>query len=125
MDTQAHVRRARYFLSAAEHPDVVANAQHRSEMLWGAATQMVKAAAKLRRLPNDSHRDLFRAVRRLGTDNAYTTLTREFGQAEKLHNNFYDGEMSDAEIVHSHSSVRAHSSVREFVAKMQRIVDAV
>ena len=118
MDTQDHIREARYFLAMADHPVVVANAQHRSEILWGAATQMVKAVAKDNNLPNDSHREMFRAVRNIGNSINYPTLVREFGQADKLHKNFYNGEMSPAEFSH------ARRRVHEFVSILQRILNA-
>ena len=79
---------------------------------------MVKAVAKANNLPNDSHREMFRAVRRIGDRISYPTLVREFGQAEKLHNNFYDGEMSAAEF--SHARLRVH----EFVRIMQSTLNA-
>ena len=81
------------------------------------ATQMVKAVAKIHNLPNSTHRDLFRAVRLIGTTIADdVNLLPEFGRISDLHINFYDGEMDGAEIA-DRSTV-----VILFADKMQRIL---
>ena len=118
MEPGDHARQARYLLSIVDHSLIAANRQHQSEVLWGVATQIVKAVAKLHNLRNGSHRDLFRAVRRIGSYTANDPdLIHEFLSVRELHVNFYDGEMNDAEIE------ERRAITIQFVAKMQRILD--
>ena len=117
MEPQHHAAQARFLLDALENDLVIANPQLRSEVLWGAATQMVKAVAKAHGIPNANHRELFRAVRWVGTNLAQDPdLLRQFGRIEQLHVNFYDGEMS-ADEINDRQCV-----AKEFVATMQRIL---
>ena len=119
MDSREHAAQADFLMVAAELPPVVANGQLRSEALWGAATQMVKAVAKAHRRANRSHRQLIYAVRWLGANAANDPeLANDFSRIERLHVNFYDGELSDDEID------VLHHATGEFVAKMHRILNA-
>ena len=118
MEPLEHMAQADYLIDVSDDPLIAANLQLQSEVLWGAATQAVKAVAKSNNLPCGSHRELFRAVRECArrTEDAY--LVREFGNIEKLHVNFYDGEMGSDEIA------RHRRTTTRFVAKMQRIINA-
>ena len=116
MDTQEHLAQADYLAGIANHPLIAANLPLQSEVLWGAATQAVKAVAKNSNLPCGSHRELFRAVREFARRTADADLLSDFGHLEKLHINFYDGEMDAAEIA------KHHRTTAQFVAKMQRIL---
>lgn len=118
MEPLAHIAQADYLLDVADHPLIAANLPLQSEVLWGAATQVVKAVAKSNNLPCGSHRELFRAVRELARRTADADLLPDFGNIAKLHINFYDGEMDAAEIA------RHHRRTTQFVAKMQRILNA-
>ena len=117
MDSREHAAQARFLLAVAGLPPVVANRQLRSEALWGAATQMVKAVAKAHNRANRSHRQMIYAVRWISANAANAPeLPTEFSRIERLHVNFYDGELSDAEIDD------LHDATAQFVAKMQRIL---
>lgn len=118
LEPDDHVRQAHLLLDVVNHPLIAVNPQLLSEVLWGAATQMVKATAKSHNLPSSNHRELFRAVREFARQTADTELLPEFGTIEKLHVNFYDGEMSDAEIEQN------RIATFQFVAKMQNILNA-
>ncbi len=116
MNPYEHAGQARYLLSVVSHPLAASNRQLLSEILWGAATQMVKSVAKAHNLRNNSHRALFRAVSRIDTRLAPNQgLMLDFNSAEELHVNFYDGDMGDVEF-----EERRDATIR-FVAKMQRI----
>ena len=79
---------------------------------------MVKAVAKTHNLRNSTHRDLFRAVRLIGTTIVDdVNLLPEFGRISELHINFYDGEMDAARIADRSAIVDV------FTDKMQRILD--
>ena len=117
MDSREHAAQADFLLAVAEQLPVVANGQLRSEALWGAATQMVKAVAKAHNRANRSHRQLIYAVRWIEANAANDPeLASDFSRIERLHVNFYDGELSDAEIDD------LHDATAQFVAKMQRIL---
>lgn len=118
LEPHEHVRQAHFFLDVVNHSIIATNPLLLSEVLWGAATQMVKAVAKGHNLPGGNHRELFRAVREFARQTADTELLPEFGAIEKLHINFYDGEMSDADIE------RNRIATLHFVAKMQNILNA-
>ena len=62
-----------------------------SEKGWGAAAEMVKAAADERDLTHDTHRDLFLAVNRLAAETGDMDLPMLFQTANGLHRNFYEG----------------------------------
>jgi len=106
-------------MSILNHPLVSRNPQLLSEVIWGVATQMLKAVAKMSDLPCETHREMFRAVRQIGANvTSDDELIREFGSAEELHKDFYDGEMSSDEIA------RDRAMTARFIIKMQRILDA-
>ena len=63
-----------------------------SEKGWGAAAQMVKAVAVCKGLEHHGHKDLFRVVSGLDDDQ----LKVNFGLANSLHSNFYEGWMDEA-----------------------------
>ena len=118
MDAREHAVQAVRLRDLANHPLISGNHQLRSEVLWGVATQMVRAVAKVHNLPNSTHRDLFRAVPLIGTTIADdVNLLPEFGRISDLHNNSYDGEMDGAEI-----DDRSTMAIL-FADKMQRIPD--
>ena len=62
-----------------------------SEKGWGAAAQMVKAAAEARGWRHQSHRDLYAAIDRLVEETGDRDLRTGFGLAGVLHTNFYEG----------------------------------
>ena len=119
MDSREHAAQADFLMAVAKQPPVAANRQLRSEALWGAATQMVKAVAKAHNRANRSHRQMFLAVRWI-EDNVVNDpeLADDFSRIERLHVNFYDGELSNDEIA------QLHNATERFVAKMQRILNA-
>ena len=62
-----------------------------SEKGWGAAAQMVKAAAESRGWRQRGHRDLYAAINRLADETGDPNLRRLFHTASSLHANFYEG----------------------------------
>ena len=62
-----------------------------SEKGWGAAAQMVKAAAESRGWRHNGHRDLYTAINRLADETGDPNLRRLFHTASSLHANFYEG----------------------------------
>jgi len=90
-----------------------------SEKLWGAAAEMVKAAAKKRENKElGGHRLVFDYV--LGLDKEFPDLNlkRLFMTARLLRTNFYEDELP-------REYVRAigYTDVKEFVSKMRKLLE--
>ena len=62
-----------------------------SEKGWGAAAQMVKAAAEARDWRHNGHGELFQAIDRLAVETGDEQLRTLFHFANSLHINFYEG----------------------------------
>lgn len=119
MDARERAAQSALLRDIVSHPLISGNLKLQSEVLWGIATQMVKAVAKAHNVPISTHRDLFRAVRSIGTTVVDDeSLLPEFGRISELHINFYDGEM-DAAAITDRSAI-----VLVFTDKMQRILDS-
>ncbi len=86
-----------------------------SEKGWGAAAQMVKAAADARGWRHGSHRDLFDVIRRLAAETDDAGIPSAFAVAGALHTNFYEGWLP-RELVEAHLA-----EVEEFVAKLDAL----
>ena len=86
-----------------------------SEKGWGAAAQMVKAAAEARDWNHDGHRQLWQAVNRLSEETGDQDIGHLFAIASSLHVNFYDGLMP-RELVESYIG-----RVAELVDKLDRL----
>lgn len=65
-----------------------------SEKFWGAAVEMVKAVAANRGLELKTHADLWAFVTKLRGELNEPELTRLFGLAGMLHQNFYEASMT-------------------------------
>ena len=83
-----------------------------SEKAWGAAAQMVKAAAEERGWSHNSHHELYAVINRLAGDIGDPQLRDLFATAGSLHANFYEGWMP-REMVES-----SLGRVAEFVEKL-------
>ena len=84
-----------------------------AEKGWGAAAQIVKAVADARGWEHDSHRHLFNIVRRLVDETDDDSLSVLFSEANLLHANFYEGELSPRQVAYH------LSHVTEFVNKVE------
>lgn len=114
----AHIEAAYQFLNAAESYSAADAPLVKSEMLWCAAAHCVKAAANQYGWTNDSHDDLFRAVRRLSRRLAERELRNAVNVASNLHKNMYEGQMSARQVT------RANATVHRFVNRMAAILAA-
>ena len=65
-----------------------------SEKGWGAAAQMVKAAAATRGWRHNGHRELYLAIDGLVEETGDEELSGLFDSASALHSNFYVGWMT-------------------------------
>ncbi len=89
-----------------------------SEKGWGAAAQMVKAAAQRRGWEHDSHRGLFFAVRDLTSESGDPEIHRLFSICNYLHTNFYE-DAFEAGMVREYLS-----EVQRFIAKLDTLLDS-
>ena len=85
-----------------------------SEKLWGAAAEIVKVVAAKRGVEIKSHGELYKFVAKLGTELGDPELSRLFGLAGALHQNFYENWLPPATVV-DHAE-----AVNELVAKLKR-----
>ncbi len=73
-----------------------------AEMAWGAAVHAVKYVAhQLPNQPTDSHALVRQAVRQLDSRYRELHLVSDFGQAEALHEHFYQGHFRDHQVRNS------------------------
>ena len=87
-----------------------------SEKGWGAAAQMVKAAAAERGWEHERHRDLFETVFTLSGETGDREISRLFWAANALHTNFYEGRMREADVQD------ALEHVTRFVDKLEALL---
>lgn len=69
-----------------------------SEKGWGAAAEMVKAAALRRDWNHSTHRQLQTAVNRLAEETGNSEIRVLFAFANQLHINFYEGWLDHATV---------------------------
>ena len=86
-----------------------------SEKGWGAAAQMVKAAAEARDWRHNGHAELYRAIDRLSDESDDEQLRALFHAASSLHINFYEGWLP-REMVRN-----GLAQVTELVGKLERL----
>ncbi len=113
--TQYHDATGREFLARARAYLAADDLLQASEKGWGAAAQMVKAAAEARGWRHNSHRDLYQAIDRLAAEAGDPQLRVLFASASALHMNFYEGWMPRA-MVES-----CLSQVEDLVAKLDEL----
>ena len=89
-----------------------------SEKGWGAAAQIVKAAAQNRGWEHDSHRRLFLTVNDLSDETGDPEIHRLFASPNLLHQNFYE-DGAGYDIVTDHLG-----RTEQFIAKVESILDA-
>ena len=88
-----------------------------SEKGWGAAAQMVKAAAQARGWRHTAHRDLWTGVRDLTNEAGDPDIDDLFASAHYLHGNFYENALEAGRVRHH------LDRVEQFVTKMEGILD--
>lgn len=116
MVSAAYGAQGRVFMAQAWEELERGDLRQASEKGWGAASQMVKAAAELRRWDHQSHGDLHNVVRMLAVEIGDRSLRQLFNTAGSLHQNFYEG-WQPAEVVRDNLE-----DVGTFVERMERIV---
>ena len=83
--------RGRKFLAQAGEELARDDLEQASEKGWGAAAQMMKAAAAERGWRHGQHRQLYEIARRLAEEVEDREIYSSFSTASDLHANFYEG----------------------------------
>ncbi len=89
---------SRKFLEQAQRELRAGDLRQASEKGWGAASQIVKAAAEARGWRHSAHRLLVDAAAQLSSDAGNLDIARLFWAAQYLHTNFYEGRMREPEV---------------------------
>ncbi len=89
--TDYHTDTGREFLARARAYLDAGDLLQASEKGWGAAAQLVKAAADARGWRHGSHRDLHHTVNRLTEETGDRRIQSAFGSASALHQDFFEG----------------------------------
>ena len=112
-------REASRHLLAQAHAELASgDLRQASEKAWGAAAQVVKAAAHLRGWDHYSHRSLFLVVDQLADEIGDPDIHSLFAYPNYLHTNFYENAFSADRVARNLVQTEA------FIAKMEAILDA-
>ena len=87
----SYADRSRVYLTQAREELERGDLCQASEKAWGAAAEMVKAVAERRGWDHRGHRLLDEAVAQLASRSGSDELAIEYGNAGRLHTNFYEG----------------------------------
>ena len=112
-----HTETSQGFILQSETELRAGNSRQASEMGWEAAAGAVKSVAERRGWRRDTHADLFRVVDiivRLSGDEEIGDL---FASAEGLHQNIYEGWLSDEYIAYN------IECVKRLLAKLDAFMD--
>ncbi len=90
-ETRPYAEQADIFLRQAQEELANNDLRQASEKGWGAASQMIKAVAQVRRWEHDEHRYLSAVVSELATEDRDEELITCYDLAQELHRTFYEG----------------------------------
>ena len=113
---EEYASQALKFLEQSDAEFAAGDTRQGAEKLYGAACQIVIAAAKQRGWGYNSHRDNKNATSRLADEYDDPFLLTGFTAAEKFHVHFYHGNLEDYEIAVDRPGVKRY---------VQRMVDLV
>ena len=112
-----YVARGRRYLAQASEELARRDLEQASDKGWGAASQLLKAAAAERNWTHGQHRQPYRIVRDLSEEIGDDEIRSEFAYAGELHTNFYEGLMT-AEDVQFHLE-----KVRDLVGRVEGLLN--
>ena len=90
-----HINTARQFLLDADREYEAGDILQASEKLWGAASHVVIAEMKNRGIESRTHRSMVEGVEMLAEELNTPSLSDWFIAAQRLHSNFYNGDLDD------------------------------
>ena len=112
------VEQALVFLAQSEAEFEAGDTRQGAEKLYGAACQVVMAAAKQRGWAFRSHRDNKNTATRLAQEYGDLSLSLGFTAAERFHIHFYHGDMEDYQMEADRPDVSAY--VRHMAALVEQ-----
>ena len=112
VDQITYREQARVFIGQAHEELALGDLYQASEKGWGAASQMVKAAADHYGWPHNAHRLLLIAATQMQEVTGDEEFPRLFASAQALHTSFYEGNLNSL-------------AVEQFLADTSRFVDKV
>ncbi len=112
-----HTDTANEFLAKSHTYLAAGDLLQASEKGWGATARIVKAAAETRGWRHRTHGDLHRTVNRLAEELSNQRLRDLFRSAGTLHQNFYEGWMTEEDVAD------ALDDVQEIVGRLQAVID--
>ena len=116
MVSQIHLEVSHKLILHAEEQLELGDSIQASEKGWGAAARAVKAVAERQGWRHGSHRDLFAAVDRITATTGQSEVRDLFSAANSLHQNFYEGWLSDEYIYSNLDSVKKLLDILEPMA---------
>ncbi len=116
--TERYARRSRRFLSQAADELAVDDLEQASEKGWGAAAQIMKAAAEERGWRHGQHRQLFEVTRQLEQATGDPDIRPLFHIASDLHANFYEGHLHAVDVQFALDQVDA------LVQRVERLIQS-
>ncbi len=118
VETRPYAERSAHYLRQASAELANGDLLQASEKGWGAAAQVIKAVAEERGWDHSRHALLIRTTRRIVEETGDGDLWQGFAMARELHENFYEGELGENDVV-------LHlESVTSFIEKMRALIDA-
>ena len=116
MVSQIHLEVSRNLILHAQEQFDLGDSIQASEKGWGAAARAVKAVAERQAWRHGSHRDLFASVDRITTMTGRSEVRDLFSAANSLHQNFYEGWLSDEYILSNINSVKRLLDILDLMA---------
>ena len=101
-----HVETSQGFILEADAALIAGNSRQASEMGWEAAASAVKAVAERRGWRRDTHADLFGVVDNIVRLSGDEEIGDLFASADSLHQNIYEGWLSDEYIAYNIECVK-------------------
>jgi hypothetical protein len=105
--SQKDQQASEHFLAQARQELAAGDLPQASEKGWGATTQILKAIAEQRGWEHDRHRHYLRIASRLRAETGDGDISRLFGVANLLHENFHENDMSSDDVADSLDDVEA------------------
>ena len=113
----AHSQIALEFLTESDADFAVGKRMKASEMLWGAAAHALIAVAMRQGMPYNSHGALKNVSWHLPNVPGQTHWLTEFDAAERYHNHFYHGQLTDEELM------KNRPRIRRFVHRLRAVAN--
>ena len=98
VDQSTYLDQSHAYLTQAHEEFARGDLRQASEKAWGAASQMVKAAAEQYGWRHNSHRQVLIAASQLQELSGDMELSRLFLHAQGLHTHFYEGNLNPDEV---------------------------